>query len=82
MYKGRYVCTVTYDFEIDENKNVDGLLPIEDIRSQLASGEAEKVVKSAVEELAFDTDIGKVDVTQNYFDLHECVKDEGGAENA
>lgn len=64
--KGRYVCTVCIEMDVDEN--LDGLLPYEVIERQFKE-ELNKEIEKLLRDNVVDDEIGKLEVIQTHCDM-------------
>ena len=64
MIKGKYVCLVTIDFHIDENR--PGLLPLDEIKERV-----HQYFDADIQELISDEqDLASVSVEQKFLDVY------------
>lgn len=71
--KGRYVCTVEYDFDFIHQKRY---LPFAEMRKQVVNGGLTDAIKDVLRSDVIDDSFGTMTVTQQYADLYEVQEEQ------
>ena len=71
--KGRYVCTVEFDFDFIHQKRYS---PFAEMREQVVNGGLTDAIKDVLRSDIIEDSFGTITVTQQYADLYEVQEEQ------